>query len=87
MPELPEVEVTCRGLRSHLLERRILAVRSSGKPLRQPLPEELIRQCLCNNIISAVERRAREFLIRHRSRRTRSEEIPAHLREQFRRPR
>ncbi|WPD22802.1 MAG: bifunctional DNA-formamidopyrimidine glycosylase/DNA-(apurinic or apyrimidinic site) lyase [Candidatus Electrothrix scaldis] len=64
MPELPEVEVTCRGLRPHLLERRILAVRSSGKPLRQPLPEDLIRQCLCDNTISAVERRAKYILVR-----------------------
>ena len=64
MPELPEVEVTCRGLRPHLLERRILAIRRSRKPLRQPLPEDLIRQCLCDNTISAVERRAKYILIR-----------------------
>ncbi|MCI5209685.1 MAG: formamidopyrimidine-DNA glycosylase, partial [Candidatus Electrothrix sp. ATG2] len=30
MPELPEVEVTCQGLRPHLLGRTVLAVRSSG---------------------------------------------------------
>ena len=64
MPELPEVEVTCRGLRPHLLERRLLAVRSSGKPLRQPLPDELIRRCLCDNPVRAVERRAKYILIR-----------------------
>ena len=64
MPELPEVEVTCRGLRPHLLERRLLAVRSSGKPLRRPLPEDLIRQHLCGKTIGAVERRAKYILIR-----------------------
>ena len=64
MPELPEVEVTCQGLRPHLLGRSILAVRSSGKPLRQPIPEDLLRRCLCGNTILAVERRAKYILIR-----------------------
>ncbi len=64
MPELPEVEVTCQGLRPHLLGRSILAVWSSGKPLRQPIPEDLLRRCLCANTILAVERRAKYVLIR-----------------------
>lgn len=36
MPELPEVEVTCRGLSAQLSGARVLAVRL-GKPLRWPL--------------------------------------------------
>ena len=64
MPELPEVEVTCRGLKPHLLGRSILAVRSSGKPLRQPLAEDVLRCCLCRKSILTVERRAKYILIR-----------------------
>ena len=64
MPELPEVEVICRGLRPHLLERSILAVRSSGKPLRRPLAEDMLRCCLCGKTVLAVERRAKYILIR-----------------------
>jgi formamidopyrimidine-DNA glycosylase len=64
MPELPEVEVTCQGLRPHLLGRSILAVRSSGKSLRRPIPEDLLRRCLCGNTVLVVERRAKYVLIR-----------------------
>ncbi|WP_339136343.1 MAG: bifunctional DNA-formamidopyrimidine glycosylase/DNA-(apurinic or apyrimidinic site) lyase [Candidatus Electrothrix sp. GW3-4] len=64
MPELPEVEVTCRGLRLHLLGRTVVTVRSSGKSLRQPIAEDLIRHCLCAKAIHAVERRAKYILIR-----------------------
>lgn len=64
MPELPEVEVTCQGLRPHLLERSILAVHSSGKSLRQPIPVDLLHRCVCDNIILTVERRAKYILIR-----------------------
>jgi formamidopyrimidine-DNA glycosylase len=68
MPELPEVEVTCQGLRPHLLGRSILTVRSSGKSLRQPIPEDLLRRCLCGNTILTVERRAKYVLIRLKDR-------------------
>uniref|UniRef100_UPI004056114E bifunctional DNA-formamidopyrimidine glycosylase/DNA-(apurinic or apyrimidinic site) lyase n=1 Tax=Candidatus Electrothrix sp. TaxID=2170559 RepID=UPI004056114E len=64
MPELPEVEVTCQGLRPHLLGRSILAIHSSGKSLRQPIPEDLVRTCLCDRPILTVERRAKYVLIR-----------------------
>ncbi|MDU9047528.1 MAG: bifunctional DNA-formamidopyrimidine glycosylase/DNA-(apurinic or apyrimidinic site) lyase [Candidatus Electrothrix sp. Rat3] len=64
MPELPEVEVTCQGLRPHLLGRSILTVRNSGKSLRQPIPDDLLRCCLCGNTILTVERRAKYVLIR-----------------------
>jgi formamidopyrimidine-DNA glycosylase len=64
MPELPEVEVTCQGLRPHLLKRRILAIRSSGKRLRQPIPVDLLQTCLCGNSILTIERRAKYILLR-----------------------
>ncbi len=64
MPELPEVEVTCQGLRPHLLGCSILTVHSSRKSLRQPIPEDLLHRCLCGNTILTVERRAKYVLIR-----------------------
>ncbi len=64
MPELPEVEVTCQGLRPHLLGRSISALRSSGKRLRQPIPEDLIKACLYDTSILTIERRAKYILFR-----------------------
>ncbi len=64
MPELPEVEVTCLGLRPHLLQRRIAAVSWSDKRLRQPIPHALLAQFVQGEIITAVERRAKYLLIR-----------------------
>ena len=51
MPELPEVEVICQELQIYLLECKVIAVRSSGKPLRQPIPEDSLRTCLCGQSI------------------------------------
>ena len=42
MPELPEVEVTRRGL-SVLLGRRVTGVAARAERLRYPLPTDLIR--------------------------------------------
>jgi formamidopyrimidine-DNA glycosylase len=64
MPELPEVEVTRRGLLPHLSERAVVEVWCSGKPLRQPVPDRLLRQCICGNVITTVDRRAKYLLIR-----------------------
>ena len=64
MPELPEVEVTRRGLLPHLSERAVVEVWCSGKPLRQPVPDRLLRQCICGNVITIVDRRAKYLLIR-----------------------
>ena len=64
MPELPEVEVTRRGLLPHLPKRRIISVSWSGRQLRQPVPIELIRQYICGSRIADIDRRAKYLLIR-----------------------
>lgn len=64
MPELPEVEVTRQGLIPHLLRHRVLAISCSGKSLRLPIPERFLRQCICDNVITAIDRRAKYLLIR-----------------------
>ncbi len=63
MPELPEVEVICRGIRTLLIGRRITAISYSGKALRHPLPLEAMRRTIINQSITAVERRAKYLLI------------------------
>ncbi|CAK8716285.1 MAG: DNA-(apurinic or apyrimidinic site) lyase [Candidatus Electronema aureum] len=64
MPELPEVEVTRRGLLPHLPGRAVLAALWSGKRLRLPVPLTLLEQCICGSQISTVDRRAKYLLIR-----------------------
>lgn len=63
MPELPEVEVICRGLRPHLTNRLITGIRCSGKPLRYPVPHAAMNELLCGRTIRAVTRRAKYLLI------------------------
>ena len=59
MPELPEVEVICRGIRPFLVGHTITAIHSSGKRLRQPVPMEAMQQEILNQTITTVERRAK----------------------------
>lgn len=63
MPELPEVEVICRGLRPYLLERTITAIRCSGKALRQPVPIEAMEKEVVYRTITTIERRAKYLQI------------------------
>ncbi|MBU1986974.1 MAG: formamidopyrimidine-DNA glycosylase, partial [Proteobacteria bacterium] len=63
MPELPEVEVICLGLRPHLTGRIITAIQCSGKDLRHPVPHNLMNEMLCGQTIRAVARRAKYLLI------------------------
>ena len=63
MPELPEVEVICQGLRPHLTNRIITGIRYSGKPLRHPVPYAAMEELLSGQTIRAVERRAKYLLI------------------------
>lgn len=42
MPELPEVEVTKRGLANKLLNRKIVKVLIHNKKLRFPIPDEIV---------------------------------------------
>ena len=62
MPELPEVEVTCRGLEGALRGARIDAVRVSDKPLRWPLAPEALTQ-LPGQRVQSVHRRGKYLLI------------------------
>jgi formamidopyrimidine-DNA glycosylase len=63
MPELPEVEVICQGLRPHLTGRVITAIQCSGKDLRHPVPHNLMNEMLYGQRIRAVRRRAKYLLI------------------------
>jgi formamidopyrimidine-DNA glycosylase len=63
MPELPEVEVICRGIRHHLVDRTVTAIFASGKQLRRPVPTDILRQQMIGHKISAVTRRAKYLQI------------------------
>ncbi len=62
MPELPEVETTCRGLSPHLLGRRVTAVSVRKRQLRWPIPRSLDTHLTGQEILS-VTRRAKYLLI------------------------
>jgi formamidopyrimidine-DNA glycosylase len=62
MPELPEVETTCRGLAPHLEGRRVLAVTLRRNDLRWPIPND-IRTLLPTQRIDTVRRRAKYILM------------------------
>jgi formamidopyrimidine-DNA glycosylase len=62
MPELPEVETTCRGIRPHIVGHRIAGVRIRNRALRWPVPEDL-PQLLEGLRIHNVRRRAKYILI------------------------
>jgi len=62
MPELPEVETICRGIRPHLLDQRIDQFILRQAKLRWPIPPKL-RKLLPDLTISSVERRGKYILI------------------------
>lgn len=61
MPELPEVETTCRALRGPLCGRRILAL-DVRRALRWPVPEALAEQVRGQTIVE-LRRRAKYLLL------------------------
>ncbi len=63
MPELPEVEVICQGIRPHLLGRTVTAIHHSGKQLRQPVPIDVLRREMIGHRITGVTRRAKYLQI------------------------
>lgn len=63
MPELPEVETTCRGIAPHVLGKRITEVIVREPRLRQRVPPTFARD-VRGRVISAVERRAKYLLLR-----------------------
>lgn len=67
MPELPEVEVVCRGLIPHLVDKAITSVQYSGLPLRHPFELETARNALIGEVVRSITRRARYGLIQTQS--------------------
>jgi len=63
MPELPEVETVCRGLRPHLLGHSIQAVEVRTTQLRRPIDVELLRQVSIGSEILDIRRRGKYLII------------------------
>ena len=63
MPELPEVEVTLRGIAPTLTGRRVSGVIARTQALRYPLPRDLHRT-LGGHCLAAVSRRGKYLLLR-----------------------
>jgi len=61
MPELPEVEVVCRGLSPLLMGERVSSVLLMRDNLRFPLPE-LMSETLTGLVFSSVSRRSKYLL-------------------------
>ena len=61
MPELPEVEISCRGIRPYLSGRVIKTVAIRQASLRWPIPSSL-PQTLAGQRIEKIERRAKYIL-------------------------
>lgn len=64
MPELPEVEVVCRGLAPLVSNKKILAVSFGNKKLRKPFPRAKMDAHVEKAFILKVERRAKFILFR-----------------------
>jgi formamidopyrimidine-DNA glycosylase len=62
MPELPEVEITRRGIEPHLARRTITGVVVRNRALRWPVPRNLAAR-LAGREIRAVRRRAKYLLL------------------------
>lgn len=65
MPELPEVETVCRGLRRHILGETIEHVRIYYPPVihQKNMTVEAFKQQLCGQTIKAVERRGKYIVL------------------------
>lgn len=64
MPELPEVEVTRRGLLEQLPGRTIMEISSSAHRLRAEIPRRLLQEHLTGQQILTIDRRAKYLLLR-----------------------
>ena len=62
MPELPEVETTCRGIRPAISGQILTDVRVRNPRLRLPVPDDL-RACAGGAALQAVRRRAKYLLL------------------------
>ncbi len=61
MPELPEVEITCQGIQTAVLGRKIRKILVRQPQLRWPVPDALLQ--LKNVNISDINRRAKYILL------------------------
>ncbi|MDR2031691.1 MAG: bifunctional DNA-formamidopyrimidine glycosylase/DNA-(apurinic or apyrimidinic site) lyase [Azoarcus sp.] len=61
MPELPEVEITCRGIRPHVEGRTLSAIAVREARLRRPVPPGL-GAMLAGSALVRLERRAKYLL-------------------------
>ncbi len=64
MPELPEVEVTRRGLLEPLPGRTIMRIACSAHRLRTEIPRLLLQEHLAGQQILTIDRRAKYLLLR-----------------------
>jgi formamidopyrimidine-DNA glycosylase len=62
MPELPEVETTCRGIRPHIVDKAITGIVVRNRSLRWPVPAGIGTK-LAGAVIRGVRRRAKYILI------------------------
>ncbi len=62
MPELPEVETTCRGIAPHIIGRRVKRVIVRERRLRWPVPASLSRTLIGAQFLT-VHRRAKYILL------------------------
>jgi formamidopyrimidine-DNA glycosylase len=61
VPELPEVETTCRGIAPHVIGHRIEQVVVRNRNLRWPVPRRL-EETIAGQTVHAVRRRAKYLL-------------------------
>jgi formamidopyrimidine-DNA glycosylase len=64
MPELPEVEVTRRGLLADLPGRTVVHISWSGHRLRTAIPRRLLQEHILGREILTIDRRAKYLLLR-----------------------
>lgn len=62
MPELPEVETTCRGITPHISGQAVQSVTLRQRKLRWPVPA-VIKKCLPGQRIERVSRRGKYLLL------------------------
>ena len=62
MPELPEVETTRRGIKKHLVDKKVTDVIVRHRQLRWPVPKNLASH-IKNKKINGVDRRGKYLLI------------------------
>ncbi len=74
MPELPEVETTCNGIRPHIVGKVITDIIIRQKQLRWPITDNL-RELLIGQAIASVSRRAKYCLLKTNN----SETVIIHL--------